>query len=371
MLMMGTYAAGGIYIWPRSLSLVAGQNAEIALGLSVLWATAIFAGVTYWARHAPGPTVVEKLTQTLGPFFGWVVLGVSGSLTMVYLGAISALYLSVVTTIILPGNRVWSVALFLSGFTFWMANRPAVSIVRMITLSVPGLALLTFLVGILGIHLARYPGALLPHFPVHWARVGEATVQGVFFWIPILPLATLTSMLRPVNRAKVVRVTVVTMGIQGIILLGLYMLATSTLGPQGIVRLTWPMVFVYENIDLSNFFISQIGFFVAIIWTVTFAGFFAWHVWHQSLVMEGLWRAPRGALRPAVVMVMLVILLVVLGFGLKPLGIENVLRQDLCPLYFWSASVWVSLVVLRTVADQAGIMRRSGPTDGNDSKTSS
>lgn len=126
--------------------------------------------------------------------------------------------------------------------------------IRLFTLTIPGLTLLTLITVGLGFENVQFPNALRPHVPIQWGNVYDATVSGTYFWVPILPLATAVGLVRDRFPAKVMPTTLWTVVIQIFLLVLLYSLAVMTLGPEGVAHATWPIVFVFENIDLSNFF---------------------------------------------------------------------------------------------------------------------
>lgn len=348
--LIASYVAGGVYVWPRSLCLIAGSNGILALILAGLWGLFILGGVAYWASLTPGKTAYQKLEMTGGRFWSVLIAGMAGILTMTYIAAIGALYITVLTTVVIPGHRAWALGVILMGYIFWLGTRPPISVIRLFTLTIPGLTLLTLITVGLGFENMQFPNALRPHVPVQWANVYEATISGTYFWVPILPLATAVGLVRGRVSSKVMPTTLWTVVIQIFLLLLLYGLAVVTLGPEGVAHATWPIVFVFENIDLSNFFITEIGLGVAIIWTVSFIGFIAWHVWHQSLLIEHLWRRRPGGFNPFVVaLIIAAAAIAVLRLSLNPETLEAFLLDTLAPINFWFSTLWVSIVVILTL----------------------
>ncbi|WP_158246218.1 GerAB/ArcD/ProY family transporter [Sulfobacillus sp. hq2] len=348
MVILAAYASGGIYVWPRSLCQMAGQNGTIALLLSGLWAVLVFGGVAYWALKAPGQNAYQKLESTVGNVLAASIAIATGLMTAAYLALISALYISVLTTVVIPGHRAWSLGVVLVIYVFWLSTRPPISVVRMFTITIPGLTVLTLITAVLGFHNMQFPNALRPHFPIALKPVAMASVSGTFFWIPIMPTATAIGMMRKAVRARAVGVTLWGTGLQIALLVVLYVLAVSTLGPQGVAHSTWPIVFVFENIDLSNFFISEIGFGVAIIWTVSFMGFIGWHIWHQGLLLDHLHHGKPSQSKVAVAVAIVMVGAMVLEVSFNPAILEHLLLVILAPINFVGTSLWVSTLVLIT-----------------------
>ena len=344
--LIAAYVAGGVYVWPRYLCLMAGQNGAVALGLSGVWGLLIFLGIVFWANNTPGNTVYQKLVFTVGSTTARMVITVVGIMTMGYLALVGVLYIAVLTTVVIPGHRAWTLGLVLVIYLLWLSTRPPISVVRLFTLTIPGLTVLTLITLALGIHNAQFPNALRPHWPMNWTVIGSATISGTYFWVPILPLATTVAMVRRKFRRKILRATAWTVSIQIGLLFMLYAVAVVTLGPEGVAGSTWPIVFVFENIDLSNFFISEIGLGVAIIWTVSFIGFIAWHIWHQGLLLQ--YMGPK-CLNRHYKLAIITAVAIVGGLGLQvsldPKQLETLLLNDLAPLNFWVTSLWVGVVM--------------------------
>lgn len=348
--LIASYVAGGVYVWPRSLCLIAGSNGIVALVLTGLWGLFILGGVAYWASVTPGKTAYQKLERTSGRFWSVLIAGIAGILTMTYIAAIGALYITVLTTVVIPGHRAWALGVILMGYIFWLGTRPPISVIRLFTLTIPGLTLLTLITVGLGFDNVQFPNALRPHVPIQWGNVYDATVSGTYFWVPILPLATAVGLVRDRFPSKVMPTTLWTVVVQIFLLLLLYSLAVMTLGPEGVAHATWPIVFVFENIDLSNFFITEIGLGVAIIWTVSFIGFIAWHVWHQSLLIEHVWKKRPGGLNPWVIaLVIAAAAILVMRLSLNPETLEAFLLNTLAPINFWFSTIWVSIAVILTL----------------------
>ena len=334
---------------------MAGQNGAVALGLSGVWGLLIFLGIVFWANNTPGNTVYQKLVFTVGSTTARMVITVVGIMTMGYLALVGVLYIAVLTTVVIPGHRAWTLGLVLVIYLLWLSTRPPISVVRLFTLTIPGLTVLTLITLALGIHNAQFPNALRPHWPMNWTVIGSATISGTYFWVPILPLATTVAMVRRKFRRKILRATAWTVSIQIGLLFMLYAVAVVTLGPEGVAGSTWPIVFVFENIDLSNFFISEIGLGVAIIWTVSFIGFIAWHIWHQGLLLQ--YMGPK-CLNRHYKLAIITAVAIVGGLGLQvsldPKQLETLLLNDLAPLNFWATSLWVGVVMGITLWKQRG-----------------
>ncbi|MCY0878912.1 MAG: hypothetical protein OWU84_08230 [Firmicutes bacterium] len=69
----------------------------------------------------------------------------------------------------------------------WLTTRPAISLARALSLTIPGLIVATLVVGLLGLHNFRYPAALLPCGPYALIPILRSFFAGTYRWIPSPP----------------------------------------------------------------------------------------------------------------------------------------------------------------------------------------
>lgn len=347
LIVLGTSAAGGIYIWPRSLSIMAGQNACLALIGNCLWGVVMLIVTVRWALATPGHTAPEKLRHSFGAFGMWLMVGCLLLISISYLAMLFLLYLLLMMTIITPGGQLWTLGLVFAGFLIWLNSRPLINLVRLLTLTIPVVGVMTTLGGLLGLNNVHYPQALLPHLPIHPTSLFDAIITTAYLWIPTFSLASAVPLIRPANRSQAIRITRTSAIILTGFLMGLYALTVSTIGPQGASHATWPVVFVFENITVYNFFVSDIGFLVALSWSISFIGFMAWNIWHLGVMIESLGRQRTTHIGSTLVMA-LVAGIVILGnlIGLNVLVVENWLIDILSPFYFGIATIWSTMLLM-------------------------
>ncbi len=66
----------------------------------------------------------------------------------------------------------------------------------------------------------------------------------------------------------------------------LYVLCEASVGPQALKTLQWPLMFVFSNIDVADFFVSRVGSFVILIWTAGITFNLAVHIFCLSYNLE-------------------------------------------------------------------------------------
>jgi hypothetical protein len=274
--------AGGIYIWPATVVRAAGQASLVStLGTCLVACVVLY----LWTRLCPG-----GLLAILDHPVGRALAIAYAFLLAAYLVDVLALFATLSTKVLNPRTSPLVFLFVAAGAATWIAVHPFASIARLAQLWTPIVLLLTVAVGLGGLHEMDLPGALLPSLGRQPLTVWHGIEAGVYLWTPYPILLTVAGRLRWRQFRPI------WLGLVGqcLTLLWLYAVVAGTMGTWPIVELHWPVVFVYETIELNSFFIAEIGVLVVVLWTVSFVLWWAINLWHLGLLA-----GPAGRLRPA------------------------------------------------------------------------
>lgn len=306
--------AGAIYIWPQYIIQTAGINGLWSLfttaGISLLVLSLQIAWVSL-TKATPFATAVRN---TWGVFGMWLVVSITGILCMTIDGVMLALFGQMLHVFFYPltPEAVPIVLIGLAGI--WIAMRSLSTVARNVQFWFP-LILLSFgFVVSLSLRSVRFSAALLPSptFVVpQWLR---ATLSTWFLYANGAVVASLIPHIRWTGRPRPVLWTTWAVGFQTLVLVLVFVIVVTTLGPAAASQLQWPMVYVFSLVSVKTFFFKGVGMFVIITWTTAVVLYLSVHIycfsWNVQAMVDASSLARRWfALGAGIVVITIAILI--------------------------------------------------------------
>lgn len=257
--MTASIVAEGLFVWPLHVVVAAGQNAILAVSIVGGWVVAISLAHPATLPSTPGWRNVFRILDVLGG----LVVGAVDTVMIVSL-------IAMLKTFYFFETPRWALLMPFCALVGWAAAKPRATTHRLATFWVPilfGGSLLVVLMGLGNIH---YPRALLPNQAVQGAAVVQATAVMAYVVAPV------GWTLRGLNSAAQAPPTP-SVRLWGPLLawsflVALYLLVVGTLGPNALIHLRWPIVFMLDQVTLdSAFFVSRVGIAVIFGWTMGIA----------------------------------------------------------------------------------------------------
>ena len=270
--------AAGVYVWPQFLIQQAGTNGIYTLIAITGLAMGLAALEVALALNLREPTFLSGLRKML-PFIGvgfvfplWVVVHIAAD------GIILTLYGMMIRTNFYPNTPRLPMDIAILAAAIWIAGRPLASVARQVQFWFPIILILLFVVVGFGARNLDYWSPLLPSrnfLVIPWVK----TIMGTWFLFSnAAVVATLTPHVRWRRPRDAYVAAMAAMGGQGMVLLMLYAIGLVTLGPDGLSRIYWPLVYVFSLISVQTFFLKGIGSFVIMVWTSTTVLYMAVHL---------------------------------------------------------------------------------------------
>ncbi|NMP21198.1 GerAB/ArcD/ProY family transporter [Sulfobacillus harzensis] len=289
--------AGGIYLWPQYLVLHMRTNGIYAL----LTTTAIAAGITALevatalnVRETTFFGVLKKAVPLLGVGFVFPITALSCVLTD---GVILALYGHMMQNFFYPLTPILAIEILIIAIAWWLAIRTLSALARSVQFWFPIILLLLVLITALSLPHVSFLSALLPssHFYIAPWLVGVASTW--FLYANGSVVVTLTPHVRWKRPRDAYLVAIAAILGQGAVLLLFYVMGMSTLGPDGVSHLYWPLVYTFSLVSVRTFFFKGIGAFVIMIWTSSIVLYLAVHLFCFTWNITSEFRAPKNWLR--------------------------------------------------------------------------
>lgn len=244
----------GLFVWPLHVVLIAGQNADISLGLALLWAMA----VVYWS----------PMPETRGRWLRRVLTGLD-LLALILVWCVDGLLVNQLASMLqtffyfdTPRGAIVLPLLLLVG---WAVNRSTDTVWRVVGLILPILlvsSLAIFALAFVNVHHWRpvAPNAVIVIGPILHGL-------GVLAFVAV-PLGVTARRVMPRLAAPPSwRLRMESIAIPWLFLTVLYVLVIGSIGPSAMTELRWPVVSTLDHVTLdSTFFLSRIGIVVIFSW---------------------------------------------------------------------------------------------------------
>lgn len=278
--------AGGVYIWPQSVVLAAGQNAPYAIVASgALAATAVWLK-TSWAGFAAGDTYVSALRNTWGRVLMWPILAVFLVLQLILAMTLLALFGQLMGNAFFQFSSQWLIKAVIAGTAGWIASKSLNVLARNVQFWYMVMLVLTLVLTAMGLRDASLWTSIWPTAPFRLSPILFGILNVWYLWAEFGLITTLARHVRGTTLGQIRTIALGVIAMQTGILLVLFVLTEASLGPQALEALQWPLVFVFSNIDVSDFFISRIGGLVTIIWTAGMTFNLAIHIFSFSMNLQ-------------------------------------------------------------------------------------
>lgn len=337
LLVMVSVVAGGVYLWPEYLVQKAGGDALWALLTTLLVAIGLTLLQVIWAVMVGQSTYFEGLRATWGPLCLWVMAPITVILALGGVSILLALFVNMLSTFFYPETPTVVLTGIIMGAGFTIAIRPLATVARIVQFWFPLVLLSLLVIVVLSASNIRFYTPLLPS-PVlvipAWARASLGT------WFLYANGGLVTSLVPHVRwrgKPRPALWAVLAITLQGAILLLLYSLVMTTLGPAAVARLTWPIIYLFGLVLLRTSFIQGIGMFIMINWTIAIVLYIGlnafWVGWNVQSVMG----ATDSGRRWMVALISLLVLVAALQF---PSDVAE--RDALFRLYNPLSFVWTS-----------------------------
>ncbi len=288
---------GGIFIWPQAVLSTAGNNALWAIIGSIMLALAITSALFIWMELTSSGIFVERLQQTWG-FLVWPWMLIYTLLRMAIDTALITLFAYMLTTIFYPFTPLWVLKLVILLEAGWFGGRQLTILSRNIQFWFPVLALTFFFLAALTIPNAETLWALWPSTHVILTPLMQAIIGTWFLWTQNDVFVTISHFVRPQKARLIRKLAMSAIIFQTIVILIIYLIAVGTIGPEAVMSLRWPLVYVLSNLSSHTFYLSRPGLIILLTWTggVVFysaAHFFCLSINLSQLVTKSFHWAPQ------------------------------------------------------------------------------
>ena len=271
----------GLFVWPLHIVMAAGQNADITLMLTGLWGIAV-------ALLNPARENQPALWQMI--FRGLNILGVLG---VVILDAVMVSELSgMLQTFYYFETPRWVLSTPLLVASASAAMRRGNVPWRVVALWVPILAAGAVIILGISFTTVHHLRPLEPNQVVQVIPVIRAAGVEAFIGLSVGVTLRMASSFAAEPPSWAWRLVSIEIPILFFILL--YVVAMGSLGPEALIQVRWPLVFVLDHVTLdSTFFLSRIGIMVILTWTIGMGMGFIVHLRITQWVVSYRW--PRTA----------------------------------------------------------------------------
>ncbi len=278
---------GGVFIWPEAVLSRATNNSVWAIIGSIALALIITFALFVWMSLTRPGIFVERLQQTWG-FLAWPWMLVYTILRMVVDAALLTLFAQMITTIFYPVTPLWFLKLIILVEVGWFGGRPLAILSRNIQVWFPVLALSFFILAAVALNSVQTLWALWPSPHVVLTPVMEAVVGTWFLWTQNDVLITVSHFMRPARARLVRKLTLAAIGFQGVVILVIYLITVGTVGPEAVMSLRWPLVYVLSNLSSQTFYLSRPGLIILLTWSGGIVFFSATHLFSLSINLSQL-----------------------------------------------------------------------------------
>lgn len=271
--------SGELFVWPLHLVMAAGQNSVLVLIWVVLWMVTI-------TLISPSPT---KLDGTWSTVHAWlqgvacvVLIAMDGIMLVELSGMLQTFYYF--------NTPRWALIFPIIVIAGWGARGISATLWRTISLWIPVLLSITFLILMISLTNVHFGQILLPNHVI----ILSNQLQGIFVVAYLgLPIGVTIRSLHPILAKPAPKPHRIWAAIAPwMVLSALYVVTMGSIGDQALTRLSWPVVFTLDHVTLdSSFFLSRIGLLVVFGWTVGVALGIMVHI--RLLVIFSNTAAPR------------------------------------------------------------------------------
>jgi hypothetical protein len=287
--------AGGIYLWPQYVVSLMGSNGVYSLITTTAIAVGLSLAEVAVALNVQRPTFLTTLRVLMPGIGPYVIFPLTATLCLAIDAIVLVLYGLMMQSYFYPYTPRLVIDLVILLVAAWVAVRTLSAVARSVQFWFPIILLLFVFVTVLTLPHISYLTALKPssHFYViPWLHTVFATWFLYADGSGVITLTPHVAWKRP--RDAYVTAAAAILG-QGAVLLVLYMVSVTTLGPDALSHLYWPLAYIYSLVSLRSFFFQGVGAFVIIVWTSAITLYLAVHIfcfsWNLSSVVKNSARA--------------------------------------------------------------------------------
>ncbi|AEJ38878.1 spore germination protein [Sulfobacillus acidophilus TPY] len=273
------YLGLGIYYFPRPLVSAAGRS-----GIYGLWLDGLVAGGLMWLmfranRVIPTETLSEYGPQLLGKPLGYLIAGVTIAYHVALAISAAILYSFVIGNIFLPTTPIWAIDGAMTVTAAYLALTGTAGLARTLQAAyLPTLVVAVFSV-VLAISLIHHPVLLIPSGDLAIIPILKGAYRQFLIFIGFEVSVTLYPYVRDGDRGEAERYSFYALIGVVVVLTGIYEITLSIFGPALISQLRWPLATTYGVISAPGFFISKLGTFLNVLWTIVIVAFLALRLW--------------------------------------------------------------------------------------------
>ncbi len=277
---------GGVYIWPQYVVMAARQNALWSLLGSILVAYALTWVRTGWAGLTQGTSYAEVLQNTWGLTGMWLLFVVNLIIGVLLDIALLALYGQLMHTVFYPATPRLIVDVVVVASAAWIATKPLNGVARNVQIWFPFLGLLVLLVSFLGLPNIHHWDALTPSNTVQIFPILRGVGVTWYLFVQGEVMIYLAAQVRNTTMRQIRKLAGRAILFQGSWLVLFYVIVVGTIGPEATQALRWPIVYVFSSIIVRSLFLSGVGTFILLTWTVSLILYLAVHSFCWSWNLE-------------------------------------------------------------------------------------
>ena len=278
---------GGVFLWPQAVLSKAANNSLWAICGSIMLALIITFALFVWMSLTDPGIFADRLKQTWG-FLAWPWMLIYALLRMVVDTALLTLFAQMITTVFYPMTPLWVLKLLVLIEAGWFGGRQLPVLSRNIQFWFPVLASSFFLLSIWSFGDVQNSWALWPSPHVVLTPVMQAVIGTWFLWTQNDVLVTISHFLRPAKAALMRKLVVAAIGLQSVVLFVIYVVTVGSIGPEAVMSLRWPLVYVLSNVSSHTFYLSRPGLIIMLTWTGGMVFFSATHLFSLSINLSQL-----------------------------------------------------------------------------------
>ena len=253
---VASVVAGGLFVWPLHVVMVAGQDSGVVLvGVGLWWAVV--------ALLSPGSERFDGAWSTFN-----TVLQVTACVGLMVMDVVILAELGgMLQTFYYFETPRWVLILVIIGVVGWGARGRGPTLWRTVFMWIPVLLGITFVTLLIALTNVHYGRVLLPNQVI----VISAQLRGflVLAYVGLPFGATIRSVRHVLVAPSPWGWRLIATIVPWTLLAALYSVTMGSIGDQALVHLRWPVVFTLDHVTLdSTFFLSRVGLVVVFGWTM-------------------------------------------------------------------------------------------------------
>lgn len=291
MITLASFSILSLFNYPADLLRETGRSALLSIGIAWLLVFVSAGLILGLAVRFPGQTVVEYAQGILGRPLGIALAGMVALFHLAVAVLVSEEYSRIANTVFLFRTPELVILLAVMSVAIYVASLGLRNIGRTAELVMP-IVYASFLILVL-IGVGRMDWVQLrPAVPADWRPVMTGVLRTFYPFLAPQVYYILPAFLDE-KPNKAVPWAFLAVGLNIGLVTVVYLLTVGILGVDAPVRIRYPAIFAIQLLFVPGFFIENVGYVVAVGWTLLASLFLAFQLWGLTIVAARLFRVPE------------------------------------------------------------------------------